>query len=75
MVHLYRSAERARSSNQSTSYYGIQRRALCNEVIRIRGQRAVLELLVMGGGATPAGVPSFVRKWRTRQDSNAQFVL
>ncbi|WP_292412075.1 hypothetical protein [Mesorhizobium sp.] len=29
-----------------------------------------LERLVMGGGAAPAGVPSFVRKWRTRQDSN-----
>ncbi|WQP05272.1 recombinase family protein (plasmid) [Sinorhizobium meliloti] len=38
--------------------------------IRIHGRRSVLERLVMGGGATPAGVPSFVRKWRTRQDSN-----
>lgn len=38
--------------------------------IRIHGRRTVLERLVMGGGATPAGVPSFVRKWRTRQDSN-----
>ncbi|WP_249792848.1 hypothetical protein [Bradyrhizobium sp. BRP22] len=33
--------------------------------IRIVGRRTVLERLVMGGGAAPAGVPSFVRKWRT----------
>ncbi len=39
--------------------------------IRIHGRRSVLERLVMGGGATPAGVPSFVRKWRTRRDSNS----
>jgi len=38
--------------------------------IRIIGRRTVLERLVMGGGAAPAGVPSFVRKWRTRHDSN-----
>lgn len=36
--------------------------------IRIHGRRRVLERLVMGGGAAPAGVPSFVRKWRARQD-------
>ena len=34
--------------------------------IRIVGRRSVLERLVMGGGATPAGVPSFVPKWRAR---------
>ncbi len=51
-------------------------RAVINQVevddaeIRIHGRKSVLERLVMGGGATPAGVPSFVRKWRTRQDSN-----
>jgi hypothetical protein len=28
------------------------------------------ELLVMGGGAAPARAPSFVRKRRTRHDSN-----
>ncbi|WP_154677711.1 hypothetical protein [Rhizobium tubonense] len=28
--------------------------------IRIHGRQAVLEGLVMGGGAAPAGVPSFV---------------
>ena len=39
--------------------------------IRIHGRRSVLERLVMGGGAAPAGVPSFVRKWRSRHDSNA----
>ncbi|MCV0387187.1 MAG: recombinase family protein [Nitrobacter sp.] len=39
--------------------------------IRIHGRRDVLERLVMGGGATPAGVPSFVRKWRARRDSNS----
>jgi site-specific DNA recombinase len=38
--------------------------------IRIRGRKTVLERLVMGGGAAPAAVPSFVREWRTRQDSN-----
>jgi site-specific DNA recombinase len=38
--------------------------------IRIIGRRTTLERLVMGGGAAPAGVPSFVRKWRTRRDSN-----
>ena len=26
-----------------------------------------LERLVMGGGAAPSGVPSFVRKWRARK--------
>lgn len=39
--------------------------------IRIHGRRTVLERLVMGGGAAPAGVPSFVRKWRARRDSNS----
>ena len=39
--------------------------------IRIHGRRTVLERLVMGGGATPAGVPSFVREWRARRDSNS----
>ncbi len=38
--------------------------------IRIHGRRSVLERLVMGGGAAPAGVPSFVREWRARKDSN-----
>jgi site-specific DNA recombinase len=38
--------------------------------IRIHGRRTVLERLVMGGGASPAGVPSFVREWRAREDSN-----
>jgi hypothetical protein len=38
--------------------------------IRIHGRRTVLERLVMGGGAAPAAVPSFVREWRTRHDSN-----
>lgn len=31
---------------------------------------AVLEHLVMGGGTAPAAVPSFVRGWLGRQDSN-----
>jgi len=39
--------------------------------IRIHGRRTVLERLVMGGGAAPAGVPSFVRKWRGVRDSYA----
>ena len=38
--------------------------------IHIIGRKAVLADLVMGGGAAPSGVPSFVRKWRTRHDSN-----
>lgn len=32
--------------------------------IRIHGRKTVLERLVMQGGMAPAGVPSFVRKWR-----------
>ncbi|MVS99812.1 recombinase family protein [Devosia marina] len=39
--------------------------------IRIHGRKTVLERLVMGSGATAAGVPSFVRKWRARRDSNS----
>lgn len=39
--------------------------------IRIHGRRTVLERLVMGGGASPVGVPSFVRKWRAIQDKSA----
>ncbi|MCO6388265.1 recombinase family protein [Aliihoeflea sp. 40Bstr573] len=38
--------------------------------IRIHGRTSVLERLVMGKGMAPAGVPSFVRKWRARKDSN-----
>ncbi|WP_208249064.1 recombinase family protein [Rhizobium sp. T1470] len=41
-----------------------------DEEIRIHGRRDVLERLVMNGVAA-AGVPSFVRKWRTRRDSNS----
>lgn len=40
--------------------------------IRIRGRKDVLERLVMGDGAIPAGVPSFVRKWRAGEDSNSR---
>jgi site-specific DNA recombinase len=36
--------------------------------IRIIGRKTVLERLVMGGGATPAGVPSFVPKWRAPEE-------
>ncbi|WGJ13305.1 hypothetical protein QEV83_11345 [Methylocapsa sp. D3K7] len=39
--------------------------------IRIVSRRTVLERLVMGGGAGPAGVPSFVGKWRADQNKNA----
>jgi hypothetical protein len=39
--------------------------------IRIKGRKSVLEKLVMAGGASPAGVPSFVREWRARRDSNS----
>jgi hypothetical protein len=37
-----------------------------DEEIRIHGRRDVLERLVMGGAAAPAGVPIFVREWRTQ---------
>jgi len=40
-----------------------------DDEVRIHGRRDVLEHLVMSGTAA-AAVPSFVRKWRTRQDSN-----
>ncbi len=40
--------------------------------IKIHGRKDVLERLVMAEGATPAGVPSFVRNWRTRHDSNVR---
>lgn len=38
--------------------------------IRIHGRKTVLEQLVMANTITPDAVPSFVRKWRTREDSN-----
>ena len=38
--------------------------------IRIHGRKTVLERLVMAGDAAPAGVPSFVRKWCRKRDSN-----
>lgn len=38
--------------------------------VRIHGRKSILERLVMSGAAIPAGVPSFVRKWRARKDSN-----
>ena len=40
-----------------------------DDEIRIWGRKDVLERLVAAsGGSGPAGVPSFVRKWRARQD-------
>jgi arylformamidase len=42
--------------------------------VRIIGRNAVLEGLVMGGGASPAGVPSFVRKWRANDHENYHFI-
>jgi site-specific DNA recombinase len=44
-----------------------------DEEIRIIGRRTVLERLVMGGGAAPAGVLSFVRKWRATADEDGQY--
>jgi hypothetical protein len=38
--------------------------------IRIHGRKSILERLVMGGGAAPEGMPSFVRKWRAGSDLN-----
>lgn len=40
--------------------------------IRIVGRKTVLERLVMAGGAAPAGVPSFVRKWRATSVQNCE---
>lgn len=45
-----------------------------DEEIRIHGRRDVLERLVMDGGAAPAGVPSFVRKWRPSVDETDNYV-
>lgn len=41
-----------------------------DEQIRIVGRKTVLERLVTAEAATPSGVPSFVREWRARKDSN-----
>jgi site-specific DNA recombinase len=38
--------------------------------IRIIGRKDVLEQAVLAKGGPVPGVRSFVRKWRTRQDSN-----
>jgi hypothetical protein len=43
--------------------------------IRIFGRRTVLERLVMGGSAAPAGVPSFVRKWRAIQNKTTNYYI
>jgi DNA invertase Pin-like site-specific DNA recombinase len=43
--------------------------------IRIIGRKTTLERLVMGGGAAPAGVPSFVRNWYAGGDSNREGVV
>jgi site-specific DNA recombinase len=40
--------------------------------IRIHGAEKRIGRLAMGGGAAPAGVRSFVRKWRARRDSNSR---
>lgn len=45
-----------------------------DEEVRIHGRRSVLERLVMGGGAAPAGVPSFVREWRPAPDKHNEYV-
>jgi site-specific DNA recombinase len=42
-----------------------------DDEIRIWGRKRVLERLVAASGGSPAGVPSFVRKWRARRDSNS----
>ena len=43
--------------------------------IRIWGRKGVLERLVAasGGGGGPAGVPSFVRKWRAGEGKDENF--
>ena len=38
--------------------------------IRILGRKDVLEQAVMANGGPVPGVRSFVRKWRTQEDSN-----
>ena len=41
-----------------------------DHAIRIVGRKDVLEQAVLANGDSAAPVRSFVRKWRTRQDSN-----
>ena len=41
-----------------------------DQQIRIIGRKDLLEQAVLANGVPNAGVRSFVRKWRTRQDSN-----
>lgn len=41
-----------------------------DDEVRIYGRKSVLEQLVSSGQAGASSVPSFVRKWRTRLDSN-----
>ena len=41
-----------------------------DQQIRIIGRKELLEQAVLANGVPKAGVRSFVRKWRTGQDSN-----
>jgi site-specific DNA recombinase len=40
------------------------------DVITIRGSKLALEHALTADGAPKTGVPTFVREWRARQDSN-----
>ena len=44
--------------------------AIVDRQIRILGRKDVLEAAVTANGGPVPGVRSFVRKWRTQQDSN-----
>ena len=45
-----------------------------DDEIRIWGRKSVLERLVAASGGSPAGVPSFVRKWRAGEDKDENFL-
>ncbi len=48
----------------------IDRVEVDDAVIRIMGRKDVLEAAISGDGSSGTAVRSFVRRWRTRQDSN-----
>lgn len=69
-IVLFTETMRQNVTEGSVSFRRAYIRALIDNIevadheIRIHGRRTVMETLVMGAGGAPAGVPSFVRKWR-----------
>ena len=76
-IAAFTSAMQANVLNGETPFRRAYIRSVIDQVevgdteIRMKGRKTVLEKLVMAGGATPSGVPSFVREWRARRDSNS----